>query len=757
MGKVIRYIVSLTIFAICAYSIWDYPYAAPLIAIFILILCSLLYKNRLIWLFLIPALLPISDLTLYSGRLVLSEFDIIMMAILAMLILQGFAPSPKEKKVLNIRLSTVAIGMMALSYIISSIINLTYPTGINTNDYSIYYSPDNTYRVAKGFLWALVFWPFLMRQYNNNPEKTKIYFIAGLVTGLLLAGIAALWERGVLDSIVHWRGAYYAIRTLLDFTTSYRVTGLFSSMHVGGTAIDGYLIMTIPFSLYALLSNRTILFQTITVTSLLLGIYAIMVTFSRGLYGGFFVVITILIITLSSQYFIRENIHRRKLIGQSLSIIMVTFYMVFLFLHGGYGAITGGTFLLLATTAVVPFLKRGKKTLTPVLLITIFMLGSYMVFDSLVESKWSDNSKLFSQMIAILTSGILISAGYFLGRSFSSNEGFHEPDVKKIIFFSLFTSIVWLAIIPPLMNARMGVRFASSDADLTHRVQNWKNALNFREQGLFHTIFGTGVGSFPRYYFFNNINVENKVRYHFGQEKNVTFLALGYGDFSMAQKISIEPNRNYTLRAKTRGKQKTYSLSVKLCRKHIIFSDRYTPKCISQRLNGKAGRDWQQHEITFNSEEIGEGGFANWPVTLLLYTTERSKLIEVTDLELWNIQGENLISNGDFSHKSDRWIMIRDFSHDAWHAKNIFIHIIFEQGYFGLVIFVFLILMALRKQNRAMKYNDPLAPLLIAAIIGTLVVGLFGTIIDNPRVTTLYFLLIFLGLLNTPEETNRTD
>ncbi|PQJ96049.1 hypothetical protein [Chromatium okenii] len=56
----------------------------------------------------------------------------------------------------------------------------------------------------------------------------------GLVLGLLLAGLSIIWER------LMFTGPF-------DFSQSYRATGLFSAMHLGGASIDGFLALTLPF------------------------------------------------------------------------------------------------------------------------------------------------------------------------------------------------------------------------------------------------------------------------------------------------------------------------------------------------------------------------------------------------------------------------------------------------------------------------------------------------------------------------------
>ncbi len=757
MTTIIRKASGLAVALSAAYCIWDYPVARLLILAVVLLYAGLLYKNRRAWLVVVPALLPVSDLTLYSGRLMLSEFDILLMTTLAVLLLRPAKPTLGARPATSLKLpklSLIAIGLLALSFLIGVLINLSYPIGEQADNFSSYHSPANALRVAKGFFWAMLLWPFLWRDHQDSPEKTRTCFVTGLMSGLMLAGVGILWERGVIDSLVHWQGPYQILGNLLDFSTTYRITGLFSAMHVGGTAIDGYLIMVIPFCLYAFLARKSPHAQVFSALCLLLGIYGVMVTFSRGLYGGFLVATLLLTIMLCRQYLSVARLDFRKIAGIVAAFVVVSLYMVFLFINGGYGATLGAFFLLLATLLATAFLRKPPRAILFSMIGGIFLVGSYLVFDSLVESKWRDNSIGFSAATALVTGVLFTVAPYRLTAARLSQGLSLNREGRRVALFSLVAGLFWLAVIPPLLNTRMEARFSTLDEDFSHRAANWRSALAFREPGLLHSIFGTGVGSFPRYYFFNHYNGASMVHYRYGQEDATSYLALGGGDFNMTQKIALSPRQSYLLRVRARGADGAFAFSLKMCKKHILYSDRYVPQCVKKSFRGTGDGEWRLFEAPFNSGQVGQSGIFNWPVTLMIHNSRDNSILDLTDIEIIDSTGQNLVSNGDFRHKNDRWIMIRDFSHDAWHAKNIFIHLMFEQGYFGLLAFVFLIGYALTMQYRAFRRHDPLAPLLIAAICGTLVVGLFGTIIDNPRVTTLYFLIIFFALLNRPRNQN---
>ncbi|TCU96174.1 hypothetical protein [Roseateles saccharophilus] len=104
-----------------------------------------------------------------------------------------------------------------------------------------------------------------------RPRGFARGLLLGLVLALLGGAAAALWER-------------MAYTGLLDFSTDYRTTALFWEMHVGGAALDGFLVLTLPFALLALLRTRSPLNFGIGLVIVLLAAYAVLTTFSRGVY-----------------------------------------------------------------------------------------------------------------------------------------------------------------------------------------------------------------------------------------------------------------------------------------------------------------------------------------------------------------------------------------------------------------------------------------------------------------------------------------
>ena len=134
-----------------------------------------------------------------------------------------------------------------------------------------YHEPMNAVRNSKAIFLALLLLPLWVEAARMQPRRFTRALRGGLVLALVAAALAALWERA----------AYTA---LLDFSSDYRTTGSFWEMHVGGAALDGFLVMTLPFAVLTLLRTRSPAYFVGMLGVVLLAAYACLTTFSRGVY-----------------------------------------------------------------------------------------------------------------------------------------------------------------------------------------------------------------------------------------------------------------------------------------------------------------------------------------------------------------------------------------------------------------------------------------------------------------------------------------
>lgn len=262
-------ILSLSLFGSAAAILVHYPILRIELAIALVVYAFILSRFHSVWLVIIPALLPIIDFAPWSGWFFFDEFDLFVLTTLAVnlwttsVIGKGFRLQVRGP-------FAYVLLLLAVSYAVSLWIGLSFWPLRDLNSFSHYYSPYNSLRVAKGFLWAVALLPFLKKSLSQFP-KTFHFFSFGMILGLTFAGGVTLIER-------------YLFTGLFDFSTPFRITGMFSSMHIGGQHIDAYLIMALPFIFTLFIKKRSPRIAVFGFLLFAITAYTVSVTFSRCLF-----------------------------------------------------------------------------------------------------------------------------------------------------------------------------------------------------------------------------------------------------------------------------------------------------------------------------------------------------------------------------------------------------------------------------------------------------------------------------------------
>lgn len=82
-----------------------------------------------------------------------------------------------------------------------------------------------------------------------------------------------------------------------------------------------------------------------------------------------------------------------------------------------------------------------------------------------------------------------------------------------------------------------------------------------------------------------------------------------------------------------------------------------------------------------------------------------------------------------------------------WHMKNLFMHVLFDQGAIGLILLSVLIFMAFFRLTVKGARHHPLAPALAGGLAGFIVVGMFDSLLDVPRLSLLFYFLLMVSLV----------
>ena len=328
-----------------------------------------------------------------------------------------------------------------------------------------------------------------------------------------------------------------------------------------------------------------------------------------------------------------------------------------------------------------------------------------------------------------------------------------RPGARKPrgIAVAIVLALVGIAILVPIVTGSfMAARLAGTQREAVTRTGHWARALNMMDPGVSTVLLGMGLGAFPRTMLFKDPDAASAT-FSYARERDNGFVRLGSGrPLYLDQRVAVAPGTSYTLSLDLRSAQANAKADVALCEKSI----QYSFQCKWMSFPIKAGSTWEHNEATFDTGHIGAGrGQLGRPVALGLTNFQRGSIVEVDNVRLLDAAGRDLIANGDFSQGGARWFFAAD-DHLPWHIFSLWVQILFEQGWIGVFALVVAVATSLARLAMGMSRGDLFAATLLAALVGFLLVGLTESLFDGPRVTTMFFLLLFTGLLHPVRRKN---
>jgi VanZ family protein len=373
---------------------------------------------------------------------------------------------------------------------------------------------------------------------------------------------------------------------------------------------------------------------------------------------------------------------------------------------------------------------------TPFLILLVFQAGNWAV--------------------RALGAFLLLASTYALMVTFSRNGySAYAVALAIVLFFAAFRSGRWhgrsvivaglcaamIAVAIPVFTGQFAQnRIATIGKDFGDRQKHWTDALSIRTPGLLTTLFGMGLGRFPESHYLFSGEGSHSATYQLKKENGETFLRLSPGDpIYVEQIVPIEPRKNYFLRLSVRSNMPDKQITISLCEKWMLTSF----NCIWVPMStGNEHGIWKNVDAFFASGTLGENPwYSIKPVKLGLLNPSDKSIVDIKNIRLETLQGENLLRNGNFSSDLDHWFFSAE-NHLQWHTKSLPLAVFFDLGVFGLIATGFLSALAMRRAGVRAWRGDLHAAAALASMCGFLVVGLFDTLIDAPR---FIFLLLILA------------
>jgi len=742
------------------------------------------------WLIGWSALLPGLALAPWSGWIAFEEFDLLTLAVAfgGYLRWTRRRPDGAGDDGAGLGWAWLWVLLWSASVVLAGLRGVVDAGGWVFDWWQAYRGPMNALRLAKPTLALWLLLPLWLHACRLPGDLAARRLTLGLVLGHGVAALACLWER-------------LAYTGLLNFSSDYRTTGLFWEMHIGGAALDGYLALTLPFALHWWWQARSRLDWALGAAVSLLGAYAAITTFSRIVYLTLPLGIALM---LALRWRATPSAARDDGLATSQRLATAVLgsgavaAMVWIFPHAGYRGmlgVLGNATLLLMLGPRLATLRTRHVLLTAVLGLAVGGVSWAMLGDSGGPQDASKGSYL---AYAAVTLGAAAAAILAKGRPrwlLAALVGYHASLVCTVLVAghwggapafvhtlplvgvgtaALLACALRAAHRPPpwpaewrwqagLLGAMataavmvgvfdggayMSDRMTTLELDRGDRLQHWRSALSRVPADA--RWLGVGLGRFVDRFALEADPKQRPGDFRLSTADGVPTMRMvagthvqGWGEMlRLSQRIS-RPTGLATARVTLRGAHGA-PLHVEVCLKHLLYEE----GCLVGQQNVSApGPDWQTVAIPLAGPPlpVDDSGTPRWTV-FSLATEDAEHPIDVREISLRDADGRELLLNGRFDEQGARWFFSSDRHHMPWHAKNLAVHLLFEQGYLGLLALAGLSATALWRVCAGRARRHPLAPALAAALLGFWCVGAIDSLLDMPRVSTLFLLLNAIAL-----------
>ena len=627
-----------------------------------------------LWFFVVPAALPLLNLSPWSGWLVFEEFDILLLGVLAggygrLAVLacgrgvRAQLDGPSRHQEARLAPPDWALGSLALCLAASGLLALWRGVadagGWSFGWFDGYTAALNSVRVFKSLAYALLLAPLIRGAMRRDAERSAQLLGSGVLAGLAVVSVAVLWER-------------YAFPGLFDFTSRYRTTALFWEMHVGGAAIDGFLAMTLPLLLWALaVARRPAVWAALALLTVA-AVYAVLTTFSRGVY----LAVALPCVGLAAGWWLRQ-------------------------------ARSGSVGLLQSVLGQVRWKRVGSALLAGVLLMevgSVLMGGTYMGERMGVADRDMDRRLAhWRHGLALLTT----PADWFFGIGLGRLPAHYA---RQVVGGEFSGTVTWqqerCAGPPPSKLApQCAARRYSSEPDPSPLAR----------QG--------SVTGFARLA---------------GPAKDASLA----GWFGLARRVELTEAGGYRVSLDLRADADTW-IAVRVCERHLLFDGACQH---GQFRTGATAGEWRRQSLTLVGVPPRRGAwFAPRLGVLSVSVLQAGASVDLANISLGAPRALESATVGDFSRGLSHWFPAAQVHFLPWHIDNLYLELLIERGLLGLLLAGLALAAALRRgiyAGGAGGQTSQLSDALAAGVAGGLLVGIWGSVMDVPRVAFLLFLLI---------------
>ena len=196
--RVALLLLALPCLALAALGAQAYPFARLELGLGLAAYAALgLWRPHLL-LFVLPLWLALVNLAPWSGSIYREDYDLVLVVTLGVFLATGHY----ALKIRLTRAQWLFLGLLAISYMVSTARGLWPLPALDAIELSTYYSQWHAVRLAKGFFWAAALLPGLVSLLREDHMRARLSLAWGLAAAGAAMGVVAMWERGVFNAAI---------------------------------------------------------------------------------------------------------------------------------------------------------------------------------------------------------------------------------------------------------------------------------------------------------------------------------------------------------------------------------------------------------------------------------------------------------------------------------------------------------------------------------------------------------------------------
>ncbi|MBI1395727.1 MAG: hypothetical protein GC151_07080 [Betaproteobacteria bacterium] len=339
----------------------------------------------------------------------------------------------------------------------------------------------------------------------------------------------------------------------------------------------------------------------------------------------------------------------------------------------------------------------------------------------------------------------LAMAPLFAGRL--KSPSLYRNDVPTLAFGGLVIGLLGVVVIFG-HSYFVDERMATVTRDSEGRIRHWSDSLALLSSDL-DWAMGIGPGRFAVDYFWK-IPARLKpgdFRIVSGGAGKALRLSgpsapVGWGEiFRVSQQV--DPALQLPVAVQVRAAvpagegARSVALHLEICRKMLL----YNGACAVRNIELTPGE--RDYVTVLDAKGLGPRSVLGIPVptAFALGLDSTGGLADILSIQATDGRGHALLRNGEFSENGAWWFFSSDRFHLPYHAKNLWLQFLVEQGIPGVTAITLLGGFAILWLAVGPGRGHPAAAPWLAGLIGFGIVGLTDTIVDAPRLATLMYLM----------------